>query len=139
MERCTYLEIAGKVYPMRMTLAAEEKIREKYGSINGMCEKFADENECITTYLDVMELLIAQGCAYKNTFEKDLPAPKGSAVENGEYKTLDRNLLSVALGKDDIPRIVDAIAITAGLSKKTEIHAESDGKSEKKTKSSEKS
>ena len=60
MERCTYLEIAGKVYPMRMTLAAEEKIREKYGSINGMCEKFADENECITTYLDVMELLIAQ-------------------------------------------------------------------------------
>lgn len=137
MERCTYLEIAGKVYPMRMTLAAEEKIREKYGSINGMCEKFSDERECIATYLDVMELLIAQGCAYKNTFEKDLPVPEGSAVKDGEYKPLGRYQLSVALGKEDIPRVIDAIAITAGLSKKTEIHAESDGKSEKKTKSSE--
>lgn len=134
MERCTYFEIAGKIYPLRMTLLAEEKIREKYGSINGMCEKMGSEKECITTYLDVMELLIAQGCAYKNTFEKDLPAPKGSAIENGEYKALDRNHLSVALGKEDIPRVVDAIVITAGLSKKTEINAKSEGGTEKKTK-----
>lgn len=128
MDRCTYLEIGGKYYPLLMSLAAAEKVNEKYGSMNGLLQKLGDEKECVTTYLDVLELLIAQGCAYKNTFEKDIPTEQGDPVVEGEWVPLAREGIALGVDRRRIGEVAERIAEAAGLSRKNEIEGEAASK-----------
>lgn len=133
MERCVYINIGGKEYPMRMTLLAREEIHKKYGSISEMLKEFKKEETCITTYLDVTHLLITQGCEYKNVFEKDVPHPENAPVKDGKYIPLTREEIGIGLDGRKVEEIVDKIAEAAGLSRKTEISGKSTSKKNEKT------
>lgn len=128
MDRCVFLEIGGKYYPLLMSLAAAEKINEKYGSMNGMLEKLGDEKECVSTYLDVLEIMIAQGCAYKNTFEKDLPAQPDDPIEEGKWVPLARDGIALGIDRRRIGEVAEKIAEAAGLSRKNEIEGKTTSK-----------
>ena len=128
MDRCTYMEIGGKNYPLRMSLAAAEKINEKYGSTEEMLERMKDEKTCIPTYVDVLELLISQGCAYKNTFEKDLPAEGEAPVKEGAWVPLTEEEIALGVDRRRIGEIVGKIAEAAGFAVKNEVSAKTDSK-----------
>lgn len=125
MERCVYIEICGKEYPMRMTLLAREAIHKKYGSISKMLEEFKKEESCISAYLDVTHLLITQGCEYKNIFEKDVPHPENAPVENGRYIPLTREEIGTGIDGRNVDEVVEKISKAAGLAKKNEIEGKS--------------
>lgn len=133
MERCAYINIGGKEYPMRMTLLAREEIHKKYGSISKMLEEFNKEETCITTYLDVAHLLIVQGCEYKNVFEKDAPHPENAPVKDGKYIPLTREEIGIGMDGRETGEIVEKIAEAAGLSRKTEISGKSTSKKNEET------
>lgn len=128
MERCTYIEIEGKEYPMRMTIGAREEIHKRYGSMQGMINEFKKEDKCISSYIDVLHVLISQGCAYKNMFESDIPKQNNAPVKNGKYIAPEREWLTVAFGDSDIKRIVSKISECAGLSRKNEISGKNTAK-----------
>lgn len=125
MERCTYITIGEKTYPMRMTLLAREEIHKKYGSINGMLDAFKKESTCVSAYLDVAHLLIVQGCEYKNIFEKDIPQSKDAPIENGKYVPLSREELGLGMDGRDVSELVSKISEASGLSKANEIRGTS--------------
>ena len=128
MDRCTYMEIGGKSYPLRMSLAAAEKVNEKYGSMEEMLERMRDEKTCIPTYVDVLELLISQGCAYKNTFEKDLPAEAEAPVEEGIWVPLNREEIALGVDRRRISEVAGKIAEAAGFAIKNEVSGKTDSK-----------
>ena len=90
MNRITYIKIAGKSYPMSFSLGASKKIVEKYGSAEKMKSSLAKakDAEKIDIVIDMMDLLISQGCAYKNYFEKDIPAPEDAPIVEGKWTCL---------------------------------------------------
>ena len=133
MERCIFVEIAGKQYPMSFSLGATKKIIGKFGSTQNMMKKLKkvqkpdnpenpgvakldnpadtgeakpdnpenqeeknmalserDSLEALETISFILEVLIAQGCAYKNYCEKDLPAPVNAPIEDGKWIPLPK-------------------------------------------------
>jgi hypothetical protein len=97
MDKTVYVEIAGKNYPMRFSLGAAKEINKKYGSLEKMQESLTSEEDAIDVAAFLMELLIRQGCAYKNIFEKDMPIPDGAPVKNEEYIPLNTEQIMVSL------------------------------------------
>ena len=89
MKRLTYIEIVGKIYPMSFSLMATKKIAQKYGSVKDFLKNInteGSEEKTISVISEVLELLISQGCAYKNYFEKDVPAPDNAPIiETDKY------------------------------------------------------
>ena len=115
MERCVFVEIAGKQYPMSFSLGATKKIIGKFGSTQNMMKNLKktqekgneesmeisdrDSLEALETISFILEILIAQGCAYKNYFEKDLPAPVNAPIEDGKWIPLPKEVLDIAIKK----------------------------------------
>lgn len=118
MDRTVYIHIAGKNYPMRMSLGAAKAITGKFGSMekmaDAMTDKQASEGKVIDTALWMLETLIRQGCAYKNLFEKDLPIPEDAPVENGKYIPLSAEELETGIGMEGIKEAMDKIMETMG-------------------------
>ena len=85
MDRIQTIEIGRKEYPMIMSLTATEQINKKFGSIEKMLEKMGNQEEMGDTFAEVLELLIRQGCEYKNVFESDLPQEENAPVVYGKY------------------------------------------------------
>ena len=123
---------------MRMSLAAHEWINQTYGSIKGMTERFKDEKRCIGTYLDVAEVLIAQGCAYKNMFEADMPAPESAPVKDGKWIPISREGIALGIDRCRMGELIKAIADAAGLAIVQEISGKASAKKNEKAGSSEK-
>lgn len=121
MERCTYIEIGGKNYPMRRTIAADEAIRKRFGSVNDMCRAFRDTERCAGAYVDALAILIAQGCAYKNLFEADLPAEAGAPVKDGRWIPLTAEEIAVGIEANRVGEVIDKIARAANLAKVNEV------------------
>lgn len=138
MERCVSIEIGGKIYPMRMSLAAHEWVNKTYGSIKGMTERFGDEKRCIGTYLDVAEVLIAQGCAYKNMFEADMPVPENAPVKDDKWIPISREGIALGIDRCRMGELIKAIADAAGLAIVNEISGKASTKKNEKAELSEK-
>lgn len=130
MSRITFVTIAGKNYPMSFSLGASKKIIEKYGGAEKMktaLEKAKDAQK-IDMITELLELLIAQGCAYKNYFEKDIPVPDNSPVVDGKWAPLPREALEIAVGVYDVKELSDKILECVGNGSKKEIELKTEGK-----------
>ena len=136
MDRCTYIEIVGKKYPMSFSLGATKKIVMKYGSIERLKEKMEKENDDtqkIDMIFFLLELLIAQGCAYKNYFEKDIPAPDDAPIVDGKWTPLPREVLEFALEIEDAEKIAEKILECIDHGSKKEVEAKVEEKNIKAT------
>lgn len=113
MGRLTYINIAGKDYPMSFSLMASKKIAEKYGSIDKVLDVFSSGEitaEALEGITFILELLITQGCAYKNYFEKDVPVPDNAPVIDGKWEPLPKEALEVAIGLSDMETISEKLS-----------------------------
>lgn len=128
MSRIVYAKIAGKSYPMSFSLGASKKIIGKYGSAEKMksaLEKSKDTDK-IDLVTEMIELLTAQGCAYMNYFEKDMPKPDDAPIVDGKWTALPRDVIEIAVGISDVDELVKKITecIDGGSKKEVEIRAE---------------
>lgn len=125
MGKINYIEIAGKEYPMSFSMMAAKKIAEKHGSLEKALNEVQGETTTkgIDTLTDIIELLIAQGCAYKNCFEKDIPAPENAPVIDGKWEPMPREVLDIALTIADLPELTEKLYECIGVGKQKEIEA----------------
>ena len=116
MAKPTEVIIAGKRYPMRFSMAASKAITKRFGGLKDMGETMFSEkeNEALDAVTYVVTLLIEQGCAYKNLFEKDEPVPEDARVDkDGNYIPITGEELDIALGiGDEMKDIMDKIKET---------------------------
>lgn len=128
MNRLTYVKIAGKEYPMSFSLGATKKIIEKYGSVSKMQSELKKSSEVdkIGMISDLLSLLIYQGCAYKNYFEKDIPDPENAPIVDGKWTPLPADVIDIALGVMDIEEVSKKIeeCMSSGSNKGVEIRTE---------------
>ena len=128
MDRTVYIEIAGKQYPMRFSVGASIAITKKFGSLQNMANNLkrgddVDEGKAFETIIWMAEVLIRQGCAYKNQFEPDLPLPENAPVKDGKYIPITAEDLEIALDMADMGEITQKIFAAIGSGNKKEIHA----------------
>ena len=124
----SYLEIAGKRYPMSFSLGAQKAIVARYGGMECLGDlrgRGLDEQD-MDMLIWMTELLIAQGCAYKNYFEKDIPAPKDAPVDaDGKWVPLPAEAIEVGITElGGLAVLVKSILQCIGTSKKQEVEAE---------------
>ena len=108
MANITDIIIAGKRYPMRYSIAAGKAITKKFGGLKDMGEAMfsGKEDEALEAVTWVTELLIQQGCAYKNLYEADQPFPEDAPVVDGKYVPLTQEQLEIALDIGDDMRML---------------------------------
>lgn len=130
MSRIVYVEIAGKSYPMSFSLGASKKIIEQYGNADNMKKNLAKakDSQKIDMVTHLLELLISQGCAYKNYFEKDMPVSENSPVIDGKWTPLPREAIEIAVGVYDIEELSGKIMECVGNGSKKEVELRSEGK-----------
>lgn len=130
MSKTVYIEVAGKEYPMRFSIAAAKAISEKFGSLDNLSEALsgAGEAETLDNVLWVVALLIQQGCAYKNLFEKDQPVPENAPVEKGKYVALDKEQLEVGLDILSLAGMQDKIYQTVSAGQQQTVETQTDEK-----------
>lgn len=121
MDRIQTIEIGRKEYPMIMSLTATEQINKKFGSIEKMLEKMGNQEEMGDTFAEVLELLIRQGCEYKNVFESDLPHEENAPVVDGKYIPIEKEKILLGVERRRLGEITRKICYTAGLALKNEI------------------
>lgn len=134
MERCTYIKIAGKEYPMSFSLGAAKRIIAKHGSAQGMVKAIKSKNDDVAKLdmvTEILELLISQGCAYKNYFEKDMPKPENAPVFEGKWEPLPREALEIAIGVYDMEDMVKKIEECINKGNKKEFETKTDSKNVK--------
>lgn len=100
MDRTTYIRIGRKDYPMRFSLGASIELGKKFGDLSKMGDQMTKDSldKQVETIVWILELLIKQGCAYKNLFEADMPVPDTAPVEDGKYVPATRE--EIELGVD---------------------------------------
>lgn len=130
MARIGTMVIAGKQYPMSLSLGASKRIAQKYGDIQVICNTIKTDNllddKTLDILIDIAEILIAQGCAYKNMFEKDLPWEPDAPVDaDGRYIPLSKEEIEVGIALSDMREFSSAIFYCLGVSQKKEIELES--------------
>ena len=136
MDRTTYIEIAGKQYPMRFSVGASIAITKKFGSLQKMADNLKSEDgvgeaKTFETIIWMTETLIRQGCAYKNLFESDLPIPEGAPVENGKYMPITAEKLEIGIDVADLGEITKKIFATIGSGERKEIQTQEKENSKK--------
>ena len=136
MDRTTYIEIAGKQYPMRFSVGASIAITKKFGTMQKMADNLksedgVDEAKTFETIIWMTETLIRQGCAYKNLFESDLPIPEGAPVENGKYMPITAEKLEIGIDVADLGEITKKIFATIGSGERKEIQTQEKENSKK--------
>lgn len=127
MNRIVYIEIVGKKYPMSFSLMAAKKIADKHGNIEKMLGQIKNDDgtttDTIDSLVDILELLISQGCAYKNYFEKDVPVKEDDPIIDGKWAPLPREALEIAVSVGELDQIADKITECISGSLKKEIEA----------------
>ena len=126
MGKITYIKIAGRSYPMSFSLGASKKIIQRYGSsqkMNAALQEEGDESKKIDMVVWILSLLIAQGCAYKNYFEADIPAPEDAPIIDGKWVPVDQNVLEYAIDIAEIEEVTKKIeeCISGGSKKNVEV------------------
>lgn len=98
MAKLSYFEIAGKNYPLSFSLMAEKTLAGRYGSLTKMSEFIkGDDEKSLGEIAYILELLICQGCAYKNMFEQDVPIEENSPVKDGKWIPLTEEQILVGV------------------------------------------
>ena len=130
MDRTTYIDIGGKKYPMRFSLGASIQIGKKYGNLVDMQKSMQEStlDKQIETIMWILELLIKQGCAYKNLFEANVPIPEDAPIEDGKYIPPSREAMEIGI---DLLEAKDKIYTCMGVGGKREVEAESKEKNVK--------
>ena len=130
MDRTTYIDIGGKKYPMRFSLGASIQMGKKYGSLVDMQKSMQEStlDKQIETIMWILELLIKQGCAYKNLFETNVPIPEDAPIEDGKYIPPSREAMEIGI---DLLEAKDKIYACMGVGSKREVEAESKEKNVK--------
>lgn len=125
MARINYIEICGKLYPLSFSLMAQKTLAAKHGSIEELQEKITNFDEVgIEALVDFIEILIKQGCAYKNRFERDSIFPESAAIVNGEWIPLEREEIMVGIQFGDLTKIIKEITDAIMKSSDREVVAE---------------
>ena len=136
MSRLTYIKIAGKNYPMSFSLGASKKLIEKFGGVEKIqseLSKPGKDLEKLDLIMYVLSLLISQGCAYKNHFEKDMPVPEDSPVIDGKWVPIPQEVLEIAVQMQDMEELTEKISACIARSNKKEVEAKPTGKNAKAT------
>lgn len=136
MSRLTYVKIAGKNYPMSFSLGASKKLIEKFGGVERIqaeLSKPGKDLEKLDLVIYVLSLLISQGCAYKNYFEKDMPVPEDSPVIDGKWTPIPQEVLEIAVQMQDMGELTEKISACISRSNKKEVEAKPAGKNAKAT------
>ena len=136
MSRLTYVKIAGKNYPMSFSLGASKKLIEKFGGVERIqaeLSKPGKDLEKLDLVIYVLSLLISQGCAYKNYFEKDMPVPEDSPVIDGKWTPIPQEVLEIAVQMQDMSELTEKINACISKSNKKEVEAKPEGKNAKAT------
>ena len=121
MSRLTYIKIAGKNYPMSFSLGASKKLIEKFGGVEKIqseLSKPGKDLEKLDLIMYVLSLLISQGCAYKNYFEKDMPVPEDSPVIDGKWVPIPQEVLEIAIQMQDMEELTGKISACIARSNK---------------------
>lgn len=116
--------IHGKRYPMRMTLGATKAIAKLSRELKG------DAGDEVDVFIKMLEVLIYQGCAYKNLFESNLPVLEDAAYENGKYVPISADEIEIAVdgGAEGIETIRNAVIQVISDGNKSEISTKSKSK-----------
>lgn len=112
MGKCVFVTIGGKEYPMAFSLGAVKRMGEKFGGFKKMESLTTDKMDDLKkldAIFDILEITIAQGCAYKNVFEKDLPKNENSVIEDGKYIPITRAEMEIAVSPDEVEGIAEKI------------------------------
>lgn len=112
MKRTHYIEIAGKNYPIRFGIGATKKLTERCGDVSKIADSLLKDGsaaEQIDTVVWFLEILINSGCAYKNMFEKDIPAEENDPVVDGKWIPLTAEEIEIGLDITEINKIKAAI------------------------------
>ena len=133
MSKITYVKIAGRNYPMSFSLGASKKIIEKYGSAEKMKKELGGGNDSqkIDMVTDMLALLISQGCAYKNYFEKDMPAEEDAPIIDGKWTPITKDILEIAVNVEDIGMLKEKIEECIGTGSRKDVELRTDGKNTK--------
>lgn len=129
MKRLGYFEIADKRYPLSFSLGASKAIAQKFGSISVMGETLNNMQDMDERTIDdltyIVSLLMKQGAAYKNVFEKDFPVPEDAPVdENGKYVALDQEQVEIGIGISDAKELIGAIMEAMGKGTERELEVD---------------
>lgn len=127
MSRITYIELAGKKYPLIFSLAASKAISAKFGGIDKIGELLSSGNlgvKEIEAISFVITVLIKQGCAYKNMFEADLPPEQGARHDGEKYISLSQEEAETCISLNEAGIIVEKITECIRGSSQTEIETE---------------
>lgn len=131
MSKLTYIKIAGKNYPMSFSLGASKKLIEKFGGVERIqaeLNKPGKDLEKLDLVIYVLSLLISQGCAYKNYFEKDMPIPEDAPVIEGKWTPIPQEVLEIAVQMQDMEELIEKISACIARSNKKEVEAKPAGK-----------
>lgn len=131
MNRITFMEIAGKKYPLSFSLGASRAIAKKLGGIDKLDGIFSGniDEKTIDSLSYILAALMQQGAAYLNRFEADLPPEPGADYANGKYNFLTQEEIEMAVNITD-PQLIAAITGCISGSSQTEIDAEVESKNE---------
>lgn len=125
MSRISYIEIGGKKYPLSFSLMAQKSMASKHGTLENLQEKMSKfDEEGIDALVDFIEILIKQGCAYKNRFEKDSLIPDGASVVNGEWIPIEREEIMTCVQFSELHDIFESVISAVTNSNKREVIAE---------------
>lgn len=135
MAKIAEIKLGGKNYPMSFSLMASKKIAQKHGSVetflNGFAETESFDEKTIESTSYILSLLIMQGCAYRNHFEKDVPVPKNAPYEDGKWKPLSQDEIEMLIQFDELEGILIKITECISGGKKKEVVAKTEGKNVK--------
>ena len=123
MSKLAFFEIAGKVYPLSFSLMAEKKMAERYGSLSKIGDFIAgDDAKSFEELAYILELLIQQGCAYKNMFESDVPVYENAPIKEGKYISLTNEQIMIGVNASMQNEMISAIkgAMNIGQAKEVE-------------------
>ena len=122
MSKLAFFEIAGKVYPLSFSLMAEKKLAERYGNLSKIGDYITgDDAKSFEEMAFVLELLIKQGCAYKNMFEVDAPVYDNAPVKDGKFIPLTNEEIMVGVNASMQNEMVKAIKNAMNIGQEKEI------------------
>lgn len=121
MKRTVTLELDGKRYALRNTLAATEWLQENFGDLKKLLESMGDYKTQVKTMIDVTAVLMKQGAAYENRFgDHDSDFERDS---DGNVVYLSRDDIALMFDADDILDLTKAILEAFNLGNATEMEA----------------
>ena len=137
MNRNADIVIAGKRYPMRCSIGATIAISERYGSIKEMADKVSSgaEHEMLHEITWIAELLIRQGCEYKNVFEPNCPVADDAPVQDGKYVPVTAGEIALAMTMADMENLKEAVlwAVVGGRRQNVQTEKDADPKNAETT------